>query len=111
MYLMKLARASAPDAKALAELSRFLAIPSVSADPAHGEDVTAAAHWVADYAAAAGGRAEGVDWSGSRRVAALAPASGGAEGAPTILCYGHVDVQPPAPLELWETDPFDATLS
>ena len=37
-------------------------------------------------------------------------ASNGANGAPTILCYGHFDVQPPAPLELWESDPFQATI-
>src|SRR4051812_4537748 len=111
MYLMKLARASAPDAEALAELKRFLAIPSISADPAHADDVSAAARWVADYAVAAGARAEVVDWNGNPLVDALVPASVNAADAPTILCYGHVDVQPAAPLELWDTDPFEPALT
>ena len=37
-------------------------------------------------------------------------ASNGAGNAPTVLCYGHFDVQPPAPLDLWESDPFEATV-
>ena len=37
-------------------------------------------------------------------------ASSAAESAPTMLCYGHFDVQPPAPLDLWESDPFEATI-
>jgi acetylornithine deacetylase/succinyl-diaminopimelate desuccinylase-like protein len=90
----------------LAELIALLRIPSVSADPARGDDVRAAADWIVRFVRAAGGRAE---LAGSRErpfVDALIPASKDAASAPVILVYGHFDVQPPAPLELWESDPF-----
>src|SRR5262245_32856638 len=110
MYLMKLARACPLDAGDLAELEELLAIPSISADPERAGDVAAAAGWVADYVRAAGGRAEVVDWNGSPLVDGVVPASTGADSAPTVLCYGHFDVQPPAPLDQWRSDPFEATL-
>jgi len=88
------------------ELAGFLRIPSVSADPAHADDVHAAAGWVCDFISSAGGSAELVDWHGAPLAIAEFGASGGVE-APTVLCYGHFDVQPPAPLELWESAPFE----
>jgi acetylornithine deacetylase/succinyl-diaminopimelate desuccinylase-like protein len=94
------------DDAARAELQEFLAIPSVSADPAHRDDVVRAAGWVADFVRRAGGSAEVTPFGERELVLAEIPASTGAEGAPTVLCYGHYDVQPPAPLELWESDPF-----
>jgi acetylornithine deacetylase/succinyl-diaminopimelate desuccinylase-like protein len=91
----------------LAELSELLRIPSVSADPERAGDVRRAAAWVAAYVERLGGSAEVlVD---GRIVASEIPASTG-PGAPTVLAYGHYDVQPPDPLELWETDPFEATV-
>jgi acetylornithine deacetylase/succinyl-diaminopimelate desuccinylase-like protein len=87
----------------LDELAEFLAIPSVSADPTHAGDVTRAAEWVADFVRRLGGEAE-VREGGRLVVSELA----GPEGAPTVLVYGHYDVQPPDPLELWESDPFVA---
>ena len=92
-----------------AELSDFLKIPSVSADPAHAEDVISAGRWVRDLIAAAGGTAELVDWHGQPLVVGEIPASTDPESAPTVLCYGHFDVQPPDPLELWDTPPFELT--
>ena len=88
------------------ELSELIAIPSVSADPAHLADVAAAAEWVADRLRRAGGDAEVIPWGARPLVVGEIRASAGAANAPTILCYGHFDVQPPDPLELWESDPF-----
>ena len=87
----------------LEELRDFLAIPSVSADPAHAEDVSRAAAWVAGKVSSLGGSAE-VREDGRLLVGEIS----GPPGAPTVLVYGHYDVQPPAPLELWESDPFVA---
>ncbi len=88
------------------ELAEFLRIPSVSADPAHGGDVRQAADWVCERITGAGGSAEVVDWEGHPLTIGEIAASGRGP-APTVLCYGHFDVQPPEPLELWESDPFE----
>ena len=91
----------------VAELAELIAIPSVSADPAHQADVAAAAEWVADMIRRAGGTADVIPWGERPLVVGEIRASQGADAAPTILCYGHFDVQPPDPLELWESAPFD----
>lgn len=92
------------------ELSELLRIPSVSADPAHKADVVRAAEWVADKIRRSGGEAELVPYGERPLVVGEIRASSNADSAPTILCYGHFDVQPPAPLDLWESDPFEATI-
>jgi acetylornithine deacetylase/succinyl-diaminopimelate desuccinylase-like protein len=89
------------------ELAELLRIPSVSADPAHAADVQAAGEWVCDFLRAGGGEAELVDWHGQPLAVGAVRASRDADGAPTVLCYGHFDVQPPDPLELWESPPFE----
>ncbi len=89
------------------ELATFLRIPSISADPAHAGDVRMAGEWVRDIIAGAGGEAELVDWHGQPLVVGEIRASTGGASAPTVLCYGHFDVQPPDPLELWESPPFE----
>ncbi len=94
----------------LDELRSLLRIPSVSADPGHKGDVVEAAEWVADKVRRSGGKAELVPYGERPMVVGEIRASNGVEDAPTILCYGHFDVQPPAPLELWESDPFEATI-
>ena len=91
------------------ELAELIAIPSLSADPAHADDVRAAAEWVAARVRAAGGEAGLVDWEGRPLVVGEVPASRDPERAPTVLCYGHFDVQPPDPLELWSSPPFELT--
>jgi acetylornithine deacetylase/succinyl-diaminopimelate desuccinylase-like protein len=94
----------------LDELAEFLRIPSVSADPAHAADVVRAGEWLRDFVRAAGGEAELVPTSEpAPLVVGEIPASDGAD-APTVLVYGHFDVQPPDPLEQWESPPFEPTI-
>jgi acetylornithine deacetylase/succinyl-diaminopimelate desuccinylase-like protein len=89
------------------ELAGFLRIPSVSADAAHAGDVKAAGEWVCKFVREAGGECELVDWHGQPLAIGELRASSNPEAAPTVLCYGHFDVQPPDPLELWESPPFE----
>jgi acetylornithine deacetylase/succinyl-diaminopimelate desuccinylase-like protein len=91
----------------LPELAEFLRIPSMSADPAHAGDVKRAGEWVCAFVRDAGGECELVDWHGQPLAIGELRATQNADGAPTVLCYGHFDVQPPDPLELWESDPFE----
>jgi acetylornithine deacetylase/succinyl-diaminopimelate desuccinylase-like protein len=84
------------------ELFDLLAIPSISSEPAHAPDMRRAAEWIAERLAFAGGRV--VETGGHPAVLAEwleAP------GAPTILVYGHYDVQPPGDLDAWATPPFE----
>jgi acetylornithine deacetylase/succinyl-diaminopimelate desuccinylase-like protein len=91
----------------LEELFGFLRIPSVSADPAHAADVRRAGEWVCDFVGGAGGDAELAAVGAQPLALGEIPASSGADRAPTVLLYGHFDVQPPAPLELWHSPPFE----
>jgi acetylornithine deacetylase/succinyl-diaminopimelate desuccinylase-like protein len=90
-----------------AELAELIAIPSISADPAHSADVFGAAEWVRDAVVRSGGEAELVPWGERPLVVGEVPASRDAATAPTVLAYGHFDVQPPDPVELWESPPFE----
>jgi acetylornithine deacetylase/succinyl-diaminopimelate desuccinylase-like protein len=89
------------------ELAQFLRIPSISADPQHAPDVVRAGEWVRDLIRSAGGTCEIVDWHGQPLAVGEIPASAGADSAPTVLCYGHFDVQPADPLALWDSEPFE----
>jgi acetylornithine deacetylase/succinyl-diaminopimelate desuccinylase-like protein len=89
------------------ELAEFLRIPSISADTVHREDVQRAGAWVCALIRAAGGDCEVVDWHGQPLAIGEIRASTNADIAPTVLCYGHFDVQPPDPLELWDSPPFE----
>ena len=90
----------------LAELSELLRIPSVSSDPTRVADIRAAADWIAELVRRGGGEATIMEQSERPLVDALVRASSNAAEAPTVICYGHFDVQSPAPLDLWESDPF-----
>jgi acetylornithine deacetylase/succinyl-diaminopimelate desuccinylase-like protein len=89
------------------ELAEFLRIPSISADAAHTSDVVTAARWVCAFIENAGGACKVVDWQGQPLAIGEIRASADADNAPTVLCYGHFDVQPPDPLELWDSPPFE----
>ncbi len=91
------------------ELKSFLRIPSVSTDPAYREGIRRAAGMLRQRLLEAGfERAEIIPTEGHPVVYAEWMAAG--EEAPTVLVYGHYDVQPPDPLELWETPPFEPTV-
>src|SRR5215472_14524793 len=90
-----------------AELAELIAIPSVSADPAHRDDVKRAGEWVCDFIRRIGGTAELVPFGERELMLGEVRASSGTGDAPTVIVYNHFDVQPPAPLELWESDPFE----
>jgi len=90
------------------DLKAVLRIPSVSAQPQHRDDVRRCAQHIADRLKALGmTRVEVVATAGHPVVYAEWL---GAPGKPTALVYGHYDVQPPEPLELWKTPPFEPTV-
>jgi acetylornithine deacetylase/succinyl-diaminopimelate desuccinylase-like protein len=89
------------------ELGEFLRIESISADPARAADVRRAGEWVCEIVRGAGGECELIDWHGQPLAVGELRASSEANHAPTVLCYGHFDVQPADPLELWESPPFE----
>src|ERR1700712_2014584 len=92
----------------LEELKALLAIPSVSALPEHHGDVLACADWLAGEMRRIGlENVRLVDTPGNPVVCGERV---GGPGAPTILFYGHYDVQPVDPLNLWESPPFEATI-
>ncbi|MGE3796492.1 MAG: dipeptidase [Thermomicrobiales bacterium] len=89
----------------LAELFAFLRIPSVSALPEHAEDVRAAAEWVVRRLEKAGvPEVELLETGGHPLVVGRWRVD---PGKPTAMIYAHYDVQPPDPLDLWESPPFE----
>ena len=88
------------------ELCEFLRIPSVSADPTRHADMARAADWVAGQFRGLELATEVITGEGHPLVYAESPR---VEGAPTVLVYGHYDVQPAEPLEAWISPPFEPT--
>jgi acetylornithine deacetylase/succinyl-diaminopimelate desuccinylase-like protein len=88
------------------ELAELLRIPSVSAEPERAGDVREAGRWVCEFIRAAGGTSELADWNGQPLALGELGASHDPDCAPTVLCYGHFDVQPADPLALWDSPPF-----
>lgn len=91
----------------LDELLEFLTIPSVSADPAMKHEVRRAGEFVRDRVSKLGFTVELVETKGHPIVLAERHVSA---DAPTVLIYGHYDVQPADPLELWESPPFEPVI-
>ena len=94
---------------ALKRLFALLAIPSVSTDPAYKPHCVAAAQWICDELAGLGFTASVRPTPGHAMVVGHARAA--RVDAPHVLFYGHYDVQPPDPLDLWESDPFAPRLA
>ncbi len=89
----------------LDELLQFLRIPSISTLPEHKVDVAKAAQFVASSLERAG--LEHVEVIATEKHPLVYADWLHAPGKPTVLCYGHYDVQPPDPLDLWQTPPFE----
>ncbi len=90
------------------ELKHYLALPSISALPQHKEDVRKTAEWSAEEMRRIG--LQNVRLIETPGFPVVYGEWLGAEGAPTILFYGHYDVQPVDPVDLWESPPFEATV-
>jgi acetylornithine deacetylase/succinyl-diaminopimelate desuccinylase-like protein len=95
--------------KFLSAFKEILAIPSISTDPAHSEDIICAAEWVQGQLCELG--MKNVQIFPTNKHPIVYGEGLGVIGAPTVLIYGHYDVQPADPLDLWKTLPFDPTVS
>jgi acetylornithine deacetylase/succinyl-diaminopimelate desuccinylase-like protein len=93
--------------QSIALLKEFLAIPSVSTKPEHKEDMQRCATWIADLLSFAALEASVLPTPGHPIVVAKNKHQ---PGRPTILLYGHYDVQPPEPLDQWISPPFEPTI-
>ncbi|MFQ5943172.1 MAG: dipeptidase [Anaerolineales bacterium] len=90
---------------ALEELKSIIRIPSVSTLPEHEADMTAAANWLVERLDRLGFQGRAIEAGGPPVV--YGDWLGAGAGAPVILVYGHYDVQPVDPLELWHNPPFE----
>src|SRR5262245_16006691 len=91
--------------QAIASLCEVLRIAGISTQPDHAQDVRASAQWTCDYLAKIGLRSQ--IWQTAGLPAVFAEWSHAPSGAPTILIYGHHDVQPTGDLEKWTSPPFE----
>jgi len=94
-------------ARLLEELNEFLSIPSISTLPAHAGDCRDAANWVVDQLAKLGCTATLLEGGGHPIVWGESPV---VPGKPTVLIYGHYDVQPTDPIDEWLSPPFEPTI-
>jgi len=94
----------------LDRLFALLRIPSVSTDPAHDAACRRCADWLRETASALGFRVEVLETPGKPVVVAHTPPELAEAEGPRALFYGHYDVQPPDPLDLWHAPPFEPSL-
>ena len=92
----------------LNELIAFLRIPSISADPAHKDDVRKSAEVIKQYLIDAG--VEKVEIHETAGHPIVLGSHVMREDYPTVVVYGHYDVQPPDPLALWDSPPFEPVI-
>ena len=92
----------------LEELKEYLRIPSISTDVAYRKDVLRCAGFVAEKMREAGLNTQEIEWEEGHPL--VYGEWLGAPGKPTVLFYGHYDVQPADPLDLWHNDPFEPTV-
>ena len=97
------------DPKLLEDLTDWLRIPSISTGGGRPQDLEAAAMWVIDRVRAAGGEGELLSY-GEGNPLVVGELRASVPDAPTILIYGHYDVQGPGPAELWSSPPFEPTI-
>ena len=90
------------------ELKELLRIPSVSTDPAYADEVRRAAVWLRDHFDAIGMETTDIIETDGHPIVYADHITDPAN--PTVVVYGHYDVQPPDPLEEWDTDPFEPAL-
>lgn len=96
------------ESRMLEELQDLLRIPSVSTDPDHDQDCRRTGEWIAAHLRDLG--CPKVELMASDTHPVVVADGPNIPGQPTVLVYGHYDVQPPDPLDLWQSPPFEPTL-
>jgi acetylornithine deacetylase/succinyl-diaminopimelate desuccinylase-like protein len=105
---LALAYARAHRRRSLSELKEFVRFPSISAQPRYAEDIKKCAHWLANDLRRIG--FDDVKVITTRQHPLVHAAWSGAAGRPTVLIYGHYDVQPADPIGEWHSPPFEPTI-
>src|SRR5262245_36022053 len=93
------------------ELCEYVRFPSVSAQPNHRQDLHNCAQWWVDHCNQIGLQARLCPTQGHPIVVAHTPSKNRSTARPKFLVYGHYDVQPPEPFELWKSPPFEPRIS